>query len=47
VWSESEYALAPQIDPQKCTGCGACEAVCPTKPKKAIVVVPLADSPGS
>ncbi|MBN2584647.1 MAG: 4Fe-4S dicluster domain-containing protein, partial [Planctomycetes bacterium] len=46
VWSESEYTLIPQIDPQKCTGCGACEAVCPTKPKKAIVVVPLADSPG-
>ncbi len=46
VWSESEYTLIPQIDPQKCTGCGACEAVCPTKPNKAIVVVPLGDSTG-
>jgi ferredoxin-type protein NapF len=40
VFSETEYTLKPQIDLQKCTGCGACEAACPTKPQKAIVVLP-------
>ncbi len=40
-WSEEEYTLAPRIDPEKCTGCGACEAVCPVRPKRAIVVVPI------
>lgn len=40
VFSEEQYTLLPQIDAQKCNGCGACEAVCPTKPKKAIVVLP-------
>jgi len=38
VFSETEYALKPQIDAEKCTGCGACEAACPTKPRKAIIV---------
>ena len=37
-FSEEQYSLVPQIDAQKCNGCGACEAVCPTKPLKAIVV---------
>lgn len=40
VFSEKLYALQPQIDPDKCNGCGACEAACPTKPHKAIVVLP-------
>ncbi len=40
VFSETQYTLTPRIDPDKCTGCGACEAACPTKPHKAIVVVP-------
>lgn len=40
VFSETEYTLVPQIDPQKCTGCGACEAACPTEPQKAIIVLP-------
>ena len=37
---ETTYTLTPQIDAQKCTGCGACEAACPTTPNKAIVVCP-------
>lgn len=40
VFSEMEYTLKPQIDPHKCTGCGACEAACPTEPQKAIIVLP-------
>jgi MauM/NapG family ferredoxin protein len=40
VFSETDYTLTPQIDREKCTGCGACEAACPTAPHKAIVVLP-------
>jgi len=40
VFSEKEYTLTPEVDLEKCPGCGACEAVCPTKPTKAIVIVP-------
>lgn len=40
VFSETQYLLEPRIDRDKCMGCGACEAACPTKPHKAIVVVP-------
>ena len=40
VFSESDYTVTPQIDPQRCPGCGACEAACPTAPVKAIVVEP-------
>lgn len=39
-FSQIEYTLTPKIDPAKCNGCGACQAVCPTSPVKAIVVVP-------
>jgi len=41
VFSETEYTLTPQVDPNQCNGCGACEAACPTSPRKAIVVVPI------
>lgn len=40
VFSETDYTLTPHVDRAKCTGCGACEAACPTAPNKAIVVVP-------
>jgi len=40
VFSEASYTLTPVIDTEKCTGCGACEMACPTKPDKAIVIVP-------
>jgi MauM/NapG family ferredoxin protein len=40
VFSQEEYTLVPEIDSQKCNGCGACEAACPTKPQKAIIVQP-------
>ena len=39
-FSITEYTMIPQIDPHKCPGCGACEAACPTRPKRAIVVEP-------
>jgi ferredoxin-type protein NapF len=40
-FSQVEYTLVPKIDPAKCPGCGACQAVCPTTPVKAIVIHPL------
>ena len=40
VFSEEEYTLTPQIDPERCPGCGACEMACPTEPEKAIVIDP-------
>ncbi len=35
--------VIPDVDDQKCTGCGACEYVCPVRPQSAIVVEALAE----
>jgi ferredoxin len=37
-WYEEAYESFPAVDPLKCNGCGACEAVCPTGDLKAIKV---------
>jgi len=36
-WDEQQYNAYPVVN-DKCTGCGACEVVCPTTPVKAIRV---------
>ncbi|MHC1763058.1 MAG: 4Fe-4S binding protein [Verrucomicrobiia bacterium] len=33
------FSTEPCLDPAKCNGCGACEAVCPVRPRRAIRVV--------
>ena len=37
-WYEEAYESFPGVDPSKCNGCGACEAVCPTGDLKAVKV---------
>ena len=37
-WDEDLYVAYPNIDPDKCNGCGACEVYCPTPDVKAIRV---------
>jgi ferredoxin len=37
-WHEEAYESFPGVDPSKCNGCGACEAVCPTGNLKAVKV---------
>jgi ferredoxin len=37
-WNEDLYVAYPVVDPEKCNGCGACEAYCPTGEVKAIRV---------
>lgn len=36
----------PKLDLAKCTGCGACEVVCPVRPQRAIRIVPQAGTSG-
>lgn len=38
TWDEEAYESYPAVDPNKCNGCGACEAYCPTGDIKAIRV---------
>lgn len=43
-FSEEDYTLVPVIHPDRCNGCGACQAACPTQPTPAIVVEPCKPS---
>lgn len=38
VWDEDLYLAYPLVSPEKCNGCGACEAVCPARNPGAIRV---------
>ena len=35
------FTNRPIVNPAKCNGCGACEAVCPTRPLRAACVLPV------
>lgn len=36
--SDGGFSNQPHVDLAKCTGCGACEVVCPVRPRRAICV---------
>ena len=40
------FSNEPRLDPAKCNGCGACEAVCPVRPQRAVRVVNKVLDPG-
>lgn len=45
--SPDGFASQPQLDADRCTGCGACEAVCPVRPTRAIrIFAPAGGSQG-
>jgi len=37
--SEDGFSTQPLINTERCNGCGACEAACPVRPKRAAVVI--------
>ncbi len=45
VYSDG-FDSRPNLDPDKCIGCGACESVCPVRPQRAIRVFPRAEAAG-
>jgi len=40
-FNEDDYSSTVRVDPELCTGCGACEVVCMTTPRRAIRVHPI------
>jgi ferredoxin-type protein NapF len=40
--SDDGFSTVPRLDQSKCNGCGACEASCPTRPRRAVRVALLA-----
>jgi formate hydrogenlyase subunit 6/NADH:ubiquinone oxidoreductase subunit I len=37
----------PYVDPERCTGCGACEFACPVRDKPAVYVTGIGESRSS
>lgn len=40
--ADGGFSNQPDVIPDRCNGCGACEAVCPTQPRRAVRVLTLA-----
>ena len=41
--SDGGFTTCPTVDYRKCTGCGACEVICPARPHRAIRVFPISN----